>query len=49
LLGKFAGRKVASKILDSTKGSEEFIKTNNLRNTMDDAKKLVDFMAVGGK
>jgi len=43
-----AGRKVASKILDSTKGSEEFIKTNNLRNTIDDAKKLVDFMAVGG-
>lgn len=44
-----AGRKLASKLVDSVKGAEEFIKTSNLKNSVEDAKKLVDFMAVGGK
>lgn len=41
-------RKLADKLLESAKGAEEFVKSSNLKNTLEDAKKLVDFMAMAG-
>ena len=42
-------RKLADKLLESAKGAEDFVKSNNLKNTVEDAKKLVEFMAGAGK
>lgn len=44
-----ARRKLASKLLESAAGAEDFVKNNNLKNTLEDAKKLVDFMAAAVK
>ena len=42
-------RKLADKLLESAKGAEDFVKSNNLKNIVEDAKKLVEFMAGAGK
>lgn len=41
-------RKLASKLLESAKGADDFVKNGNLKNTIEDAKKLVEFMAGAG-
>ena len=43
-----ARKKLASKLLESAKGAEDFVKNGNLKNTVEDAKKLVDFMTGAG-
>ncbi|MBK9320940.1 MAG: hypothetical protein IPM91_20545 [Bacteroidetes bacterium] len=42
-------RKLADKLLESAEGAEDFVKSNNLKNTLEDAKKLGGVYGGSGK